>query len=85
MILQLRSVHLSLRVECGVLVKVGEEDCLRVRGLDMFSGAAVTMAAGADFVVERAVDFVLFSPEDGGEIVGHDEVQTLGLEGVLDC
>jgi hypothetical protein len=27
--------------------------------------------AGADFVVEGAVDFVLLRAEDGGEVVGH--------------
>jgi hypothetical protein len=30
------------------------------------------VAAGADFVVEGAVDFVLLCAEDGGEVVGHD-------------
>jgi hypothetical protein len=44
---------------------------LRVGWLDMFSGAAVAVSAGADFVVEGAVDFVLFGSEDGGEIIGH--------------
>lgn len=38
----------------------------------MFPRATVAMAAGADFVVERAVDLVLLSAEDGGEVVGHD-------------
>ena len=37
----------------------------------MLAGAAVTVAAGADLVVEGAVDFVLFSAEDGGEVVCH--------------
>lgn len=39
----------------------------------MFSRAAVTVAAGTNFVVEGAVDFVLLSTEDGGEVVGHVE------------
>ena len=30
----------------------------------MFSTAAVAVPAGADFVVKRAVDFVLLSTED---------------------
>lgn len=30
------------------------------------------MAARADFVVETAVDFILFGTENRGEIVGHD-------------
>jgi hypothetical protein len=30
------------------------------------------VAAGADFVVEGAVDLVLLGTEDGGEVVGHD-------------
>jgi hypothetical protein len=29
------------------------------------------VAAGANFVVERAVDLVLLGSENGGEIVGH--------------
>jgi hypothetical protein len=29
------------------------------------------VAAGADFVVEGAVDLVLLGTEDGGEVVGH--------------
>ena len=52
----------------------------------MFTRAAVAVAAGADFVVEGAVDlrmlvevwegdaetyFVLLSTKDGGEVVGH--------------
>jgi hypothetical protein len=30
------------------------------------------VAAGADFVVEGAVDLVLLRAEDGREVVGHD-------------
>ena len=39
----------------------------------MLARAAVAMSTGADFVVETAVDFVLFGAEDGCEIVGHDD------------
>ena len=37
----------------------------------MFSRAAITVAAGTNFVVERAVDLVLLSAKNGGEVVGH--------------
>ena len=37
----------------------------------MFAGAAVAVAAGADFVVEGAVHFVLLGAEDGGEVIRH--------------
>lgn len=37
----------------------------------MFARAAVTVSAGADLVVKRAVDLVLLGSEDGGEVVGH--------------
>lgn len=49
-------VHLVLGVVGRVLVQVGEQDRLRVGRLDVFSGAAVAVAAGADFVVEGTVD-----------------------------
>jgi len=55
-VLQLARVHLVLGVVGWVLVEVGEQDRLRVRGLDVFSGAAVAVAAGAYFVVEGTVD-----------------------------
>ena len=38
----------------------------------MFARAAVAVAAGADFVVEGAVYFVLLCAEDGGEIAAVD-------------
>ena len=38
----------------------------------MLSRAAITVSTGTDFVVERAVDFVLFCTEDRGKVVGHD-------------
>lgn len=56
MVLQLAGIHLVLRIVGWVLVEVGEEDCLRVGGFDVFARAAVAVAAGADFVVEGAVD-----------------------------
>ena len=37
----------------------------------MLPGAPVTVSAGTNLVVERAVDLVLFRTEDGGEIGGH--------------
>lgn len=70
-VLQLGRVHLVFGVVGGVLVQVGEEDGLRVRGLDVFAGTAVAVTAGTDFVVEGAVDLVGFGAEDGGEVVGH--------------
>ena len=39
----------------------------------MLARTPVAVAAGADFVVEGAVDFVLLCAEDGGEVLGHDE------------
>lgn len=55
-VLQLGGVHAVLGVEGWVLVEVWHQDRLAVGGLDVFSGAAVAVAAGADFVVEGAVD-----------------------------
>lgn len=69
--LQLLCVKLGLGVVGGVLVEVGEQDGLRVGGLDMLARAAVTVAACTDLVVEGAVDLVLLSAEDGGEVVRH--------------
>ena len=74
MVLKLLWVHARLVVVGGVLVEVGEENRLRVGWFDVFARAAVAVAAGADFVVETAVDFVLFCAEDGGEVVGHGEI-----------
>jgi hypothetical protein len=70
-VLQLARVHLVLWVVGRVLVQVWEEDSLAVGGLDMFSRAAVSVAAGADLVVEGTVYFVGFSTENAREIVGH--------------
>lgn len=69
--LHLLRVHLVLRVVRRVLVQVGQQDRLRVRWLDVLARAAVSVAAGADFVVERAVDLVLLRAEDGREVVRH--------------
>ena len=63
-ILQLPRIHFDFGVVRGVLVEVGQEDCLTVGGLDVFARAAVAVAAGADFVVEGAVYFVGFGAED---------------------
>jgi len=37
----------------------------------MFARTAITVTACANFVVEGAVDFISFSAEDAGEVVGH--------------
>lgn len=55
-VLQLARVHLVLGVVGRVLVQVGQQNRLRVRGLDMLARTAVAVPAGADFVVEGAVD-----------------------------
>ena len=78
MILQLTRVHLDFGIVGRVLVQIWEQDRLRVGGFDVFARAAVAVAAGADFVVEGAVDFVLLGAEDGGEVVGHLEVIEAG-------
>jgi hypothetical protein len=72
MVLQLCGRHLKFGIVGWVLVEVRKEDGLRVGGFDVFARASVTMSAGADFVVKRAVDFVLFGTEDRCEVVGHD-------------
>lgn len=61
-------VHLVFGVVGWVLVEVWQEDGLRVGWFDVFAGTAVAVAAGADFVVEGAIYFVLFCAEDGGEV-----------------
>jgi hypothetical protein len=57
-VLKLLRVHLVLGVEGGILVQVREEDRLAVRRLDVLSRAPVAVAAGADLVVETAVDLM---------------------------
>jgi hypothetical protein len=69
--LHLLRIHLVLGVVGGILVQVGQQDGLGVGGLDVLARAAVAVAAGADFVVEGAVYFVLLRAEDGGEVVRH--------------
>ena len=81
-VLELGWVHVCFGIVGGVLVEVGEEDGLAVGGLDVFAGAAVAVATGADFVVETAVYFVLFCAEDGGEVAGgRGGVLVLGADG----
>lgn len=67
-VLQLGRVHLVFGVVGRVLVEVGQQNGLRIGRLDVLARAAVAVAAGADFVVETAVHFVLFGAEDGGEV-----------------
>ena len=55
-VLKLSGVHLVVGHEGRVQVHVWHQDGLRVRGLDMFAGAAVAVTAGSDLVVEAAVD-----------------------------
>jgi hypothetical protein len=76
-VLQLTGVHLALWVVGWVLIHVGHQDRLGVRWLDMFAGASVTVSAGANLVVEGAIDLVLFCTENGSEIVGHDDQPTV--------
>lgn len=71
-ILQLAGVHLVLGIVGRILVHVGHEDGLRVRGLHVFARAAVAVTACADLVIEGAIDLVLLGTENGGEVVGHD-------------
>lgn len=70
--LHLLRIHLVLGIVRWVLVQVWQEDGLRVGRLDVFARAAVAVAAGADLIVEGAVDLVLLRSEDGCEVVGHD-------------
>ena len=83
MILKLGWVHLVFGIVGGVLVEVGQEDGLRVGGLDVFSRTSITVSTGADLVVEGTVDFVLLGAEDGGEVVGHVEMLGGGEDVVM--
>ena len=70
MILQLAGVHLVLRIIGRVLIEIWEENGLRVGWLYMFPRASVAVSACADFVIERAVDFVLLCSKDRGKVAG---------------
>lgn len=72
MVLELRGRHLELWVVGRVLIKIRQENGLGVGRLDVFSRTSVAVSACADFVVEGAINFVLFGTEDGSEVVGHD-------------
>lgn len=85
MILQLAWIHLVLRIVGRVLVEVGQEDRLRVGWFDVFSRAAVTVAACADFVVEAAVDFILLGAEDGSKVAVREMQSALMLQNVQMC
>ena len=66
----------------GVLridVEVLQNDGLAEGGLIVDPGAALTVSAGANLEVEGAVDFVLLSAENGGEVLRHDETQLIEL------
>ena len=43
----------------------------------MLARAPVTMTAGANFVVEAAIYFVLFGTEDGSEVAGEKKVRDI--------
>jgi hypothetical protein len=70
-VLELRRVHAVLRVVGRVLVQVGHEDGLTVRRLDVLSRATVSVTAGTDFKVERAVDLVKLGAENRSQKVSH--------------
>lgn len=87
-VLQLRRVHAVLGVEGRVLVQVRHEDRLAVRGLDVLARAPVAVAAGADLVVEGAVDLFCSVPGVSGafsllrEVLwGGGSARKLGREG----
>jgi hypothetical protein len=48
----------------GIMVDVSAEDCLRVVWFDVLSRTTFAVTTGADFVIERTVDFVLLCSED---------------------
>lgn len=74
-VLQLRRVHAVLGVEGRVLVQVRHQDRLRVGRLDVLPAAAVAMAAGANLVVEGAVDLVYVGGEGRGEVSAGETIQ----------
>lgn len=57
--------------EVGPLVHVGEEQRGADRGPVMQAGAAVAMAAGANFEIERAIDTIFLCAEDGSQVFSH--------------
>ena len=61
-LLDLLSVESVSRVVNWVLIDVSTEDGLTELRTDVFSTASIAVSAGANFVVERTVDFVLFGP-----------------------
>ena len=71
MILKLTGVHLIFGIICRILVEIGKENRLRIRRFNMLSRATITVAACANFVVKGAIDFILFSSEDGGKVISH--------------
>ena len=58
-----------LRVDVQVL----QHDGLAERRLVVDPGAPLSVAARADLEVEGAIDLVLLSAEDGGQVLGHRE------------
>ncbi len=68
-VLQLVFCQSAGRRVTGVLVAVQHDHCLGEIGLDVFSGAAVSMATGADLEIEGAVDLVLFRAIDRCQVV----------------
>lgn len=82
-ILDLLRVHLVLRIERRVLIQVRHQNRLRVRWFDMLARATVAMPAGANFVIERAVDFILLRAEDRRQIVRHFVSPGFPSEGLM--
>lgn len=77
MILQLTRVHFVFGIVGWILVKVGQEDSLTIRGFDMFPRAAIAVSTGANLVIETTIDLILFGAEDGSKIA-----VDVGLAGV---
>lgn len=59
MSLELHGIHLILRVVSGILVQIREKNGLRIRRLNMLPRASITMTAGANLIVEGAIDLGL--------------------------
>ena len=58
-VLQLARIHLVFGIVRWVLIEVWQQDRLAVGRFDMLPRATVTVAAGADLVVETAIYFIL--------------------------